>query len=328
MSAHLELSSESGEVHLAQFNIARLRHPMGHPGTASFEALLDETNARAEASPGFVWRHGIDSRELDDTAYNDPLVLVNASVWESLEQLRDYAYRGFHRDVYRRRSEWFDDSAAVLWWVPAGTTPTLAECMARLAFHDEFGSSPYAFGMGERHPRLVMRRHAFDDPVVKPMIAQLDAELRAATPDDGTNFFALAAEEVALDQGAFMVAWVDGEAKACGAWRRIDTVAARPDTAEVKRMWADPSARGMRLGAAVLATLETGAAAQGITELRLETGEYLTAAVSLYRRFGFAPCPPWGDYVGAPHSYTMSKSLDPHRHRARGATPSRSLDPA
>ena len=125
-----------------------------------------------------------------------------------------------------------------------------------------------------------------------------------------------------------MVAWVDGEAKACGAWRRIDAVAARAGTAEVKRMWADPSARGMRLGAAVLATLETGAAAQGITELRLETGEYLTAAVSLYRRFGFAACAPWGDYVGVPHSYTMGKSLDPHRHRARPATPSPSLDSA
>ena len=101
-----------GEVHLAQFNIARLRHPIGHPDTASFEALIDETNARAEASPGFVWRHGIDSRDTDVTAYDDPLMLVNASVWESITHLRDYAYRGFHRDVYRRRSEWFDRSAA------------------------------------------------------------------------------------------------------------------------------------------------------------------------------------------------------------------------
>ena len=67
--------------------------------------------------------------------------------------------------------------------------------------------------------------------------------------------------------------------------------------------------RGQRLGAAVLATLETSARAQGITELRLETGEYLTAAVSLYRRFGFAPCAPWGEYVGVEHSYTMAKAL-------------------
>jgi GNAT superfamily N-acetyltransferase len=300
-----------GDVHLAQFNIARLRHPIGHPDTAGFEALIDETNARAEASPGFIWRHGIDSRDTDVTAYDDPLVLVNASVWESITHLRDYAYRGFHRDVYRRRSEWFDRSAAAMWWIPAGSTPTMAECKARLAFHDEFGSSPYAFGTGERYPQLVLRRHTLDDPVVVPMLDRLNAELRAAIPEGGTNFLSLPAEHVADDQGTFLVAWLDGQPAACGAWRRIDDVAGRPDTAEIKRMWADPTVRGQRLGAAVLASLETSARAQGITELRLETGEYLTAAVSLYRRFGFAPCAPWGEYVGAEHSYTMAKALEP-----------------
>jgi ribosomal protein S18 acetylase RimI-like enzyme len=302
-------SDHPDTAHLAQFNIARLRHPIGHPDTAGFEALIDETNARAEASPGFVWRHGIDSRDTDVTAYDDPLVLVNASVWESIGHLRDYVYRGFHRDVYRRRSEWFDGSAAVMWWIPAGTIPTLAECKARLAFHDEFGSSPYAFGTGERHPQLVMRRHTLDDPVVAPMLERLNAELRAAIPEGGTNFVSLPAEHVADDQGAFVVAWLDGRPAACGAWRRIDEVAARPHTAEIKRMWADPTVRGQRLGAAVLATLQTSAQAHGITELRLETGEYLTAAVGLYRRFGFAPCASWGEYVGAPHSYTMAKAL-------------------
>ena len=160
-------------IHLAQYNIAVLRHPMEHPSNRSFEELLDETNRRAEASPGFVWRHGIDSRDVDDTAYDDPHVLVNASVWESFEQLRDYAFRGWHRDVFKRRAEWFVDSAATMWWVPAGHLPSLHECVARLAFHHRHGPSPYAFGMNEKHARLVV--HAADvDHRTTSLTAELD----------------------------------------------------------------------------------------------------------------------------------------------------------
>ncbi len=307
-------------LHLAQYNIAKLRHPIGHPATAGFEALIDETNERAEASPGFVWRHGIDARDTSDTPYDDTSITVNASVWESLDDLRAFAYRGWHRDVFRRRQEWFVDSAAVMWWIPAGTVPTMQECMTRLDFHDEFGPTPYAFVTGQRLPQLVMRRHDMGDPEVQGMLAQLDTELKAQTPPGGTNFIHLPADHVEGDQGSLFVAWVDGRPLACGAWRRIDDLAGRPDTGEVKRMWASPDARGMRLGAAVLATVQSAAREQSITELRLETGEYLTAAVGLYRRFGFEACAPWGEYVGVEHSYTMSKPLGPIHSRRTPTT--------
>jgi ribosomal protein S18 acetylase RimI-like enzyme len=309
------MSPATDTLHLAQFNVARLRHPVGHPASASFVALIDDTNALAESSTGFVWRHGIDTRDVDDLPYDDKLVTVNQSVWESVDHLVQFAYRGFHRDVFRRRAEWMTHSAAVMWWVHAGTVPSLQEGMARLAFHDTFGSSPYSFCTGERFPQLVMRRHAFNDPVVAPLLAQLDAELVAATPEGGTNFLSIAPEHVAGDQGAFFVAWVDGQPLACGAWRRVDEATQRANTGEVKRMWAAPAARGMRLGAAVLATVQADAVAAGVSELRLETGEHLTAAVSLYRRFGFDACEPWGEYVGAQHSYTMSKPIEPIRSR-------------
>ena len=299
------------EAHLAQFNIATLRHPMDHPETAGFVALLDVVNAAAEASPGFVWRHGIDSRDVDDTAYADPLTLVNASVWETPQHLRDYVYKGIHLDTFRRRAEWFESSAQVMWWIPAGTTPTLEECQGRLAFLQEFGSTPFAFRTPGSLPQLVIRRHELEDPAVQGLLGRLNEELLAATPAGGSNFFHVAAEHVSEANGAMLVAWLDGVPRACGAWRRIDDIAGRPGTAEVKRMWADPAARGTRLGAAVLAALEAQARHHGITELRLETGEYLTAAVGLYRRFGFDACAPWGEYVGVPHSYTMSKPLLP-----------------
>lgn len=165
-------------MQLAQFNIARLHHPIDHPASAGFIELIDETNARAEASPGFVWRHGIDTRDADDAPYDDKLITVNASVWASIDDLRNFAYRGWHRDVFRRRQEWFQDSAAVMWWIPDGEIPGMQECLLRLAFHDEFGSTPYAFGMGERTSVLVVEHH--DDTEAHVTTATLDGEPAAA----------------------------------------------------------------------------------------------------------------------------------------------------
>ena len=298
------------ELHLAQFNTATLRHPMDHPQTASFVNLLDEVNALAEASPGFVWRHGIDSRDVDaQPVYDDPLRLVNASVWQSLAHLRDFAYKGLHRDVFRQRSDWFVASEAVMWWVPAGTVPTLTECKARLEFLLRHGPSPYAFETGQRFPALVVVRRALEHPEVGPMIEQLNRELLDTEPAGGNCFHSLSPEEV-QDGGAFYVAYLDDAPLACGAYRRIDgTANATAGAAEVKRMWAHPDRRGSKLGAAILATIVQAATADGYHELKLETGEHLTAAVGLYTKAGFVQCEPWGEYVDSWSSHCMSLQL-------------------
>jgi uncharacterized protein DUF3291 len=60
---------------------------------------------------------------------------VNMSVWTWLEALRDFVYRSHHRDVMRRRREWFErlgDAYVVLWWVPTGHRPSVAEAQQRL----------------------------------------------------------------------------------------------------------------------------------------------------------------------------------------------------
>lgn len=171
-------------LHLAQYNIAKLRHPIGHPATEGFVELIDDTNAHAEASPGFVWRHGIDSRDTDDAPYDDRLITVNASVWESIAHLREFAYRGFHREVFRRRQEWMVDAAAVMWWIPAGTIPTLQACMARLAFHDLHGSTPYAFETGQQQPVLAI---AEEGPTGLQMWLDDQAIGRAAWRIDATD---------------------------------------------------------------------------------------------------------------------------------------------
>jgi hypothetical protein len=135
---------------LAQFNIALPREPLDAPLLADFVAALQPVNAAADASPGFVWR--LQTEEGDATgvrAFGDGRLIVNMSVWESLEDLRAFVYgQRAHLDALRRRREWFErlgDSAVVLWWVDAGHRPSVAEAEERLATLREHGPTPRAF---------------------------------------------------------------------------------------------------------------------------------------------------------------------------------------
>ena len=123
--------------HLAQVNLARLLAPVDAPETAEFVAALDPVNARADRAAGFVWR--LETEEGNATSirpFADPLVIVNLSVWESVEALEAFAYRDEgHRAVLRRRREWFErhvEPDTALWWIRAGTTPAVEEAVARL----------------------------------------------------------------------------------------------------------------------------------------------------------------------------------------------------
>ncbi len=136
------------EYHLAQLNIAKLKYGIDDPELADFVAMLDDVNALADEAPGFVWR--LQTEEGDATAIDffGLDYLVNMSVWQDVESLRDYAFRSVHKEVLARRHEWFDrkeDAYAVLWWVPAGTIPTLDESSERLESLRANGPNPRAF---------------------------------------------------------------------------------------------------------------------------------------------------------------------------------------
>jgi heme-degrading monooxygenase HmoA len=135
--------------HLAQVNLATLRAPLDDPALAGFVAELEPVNALADGHPGFVWR--LQTEDGDATAirpFDDERVMVNLSVWESLEALRGFVYAGRHLEVLRRRREWFhrmDDPIVALWWVPAGTVPTVAEAKERLGLLARLGPTAGAF---------------------------------------------------------------------------------------------------------------------------------------------------------------------------------------
>lgn len=142
--------------HLAQVNIGRLLAPIDDPLIADFVAQLDAVNALADASPGFVWRLKDDSGNATAIpAFDDPRMIINMSVWESLEALRDYVYRSDHTKVLTRRRDWFeklDRPHMALWWVPAGTLPTVEEAKRRLEILAERGPTPDAFTFRDRFP--------------------------------------------------------------------------------------------------------------------------------------------------------------------------------
>lgn len=137
------------EHHIAQLNVGRTVAPLDDPRLAGFVGWLDDINALAERSPGFVWRmQGDSGNNTDLKVTDDPLFIVNLSVWESIDALHAYTYGSAHRTVFARRYDWFerrDGPNVVLWWQLAGTIPDVRDALRRLQGLAELGPTPEAF---------------------------------------------------------------------------------------------------------------------------------------------------------------------------------------
>jgi hypothetical protein len=142
--------------HLAQLNVAVLKHPLWHPALAPFVNALDAVNAVAEKAPGFVWRLIEDegNNATDIRPWGDDMI-VNLSVWRDIEALESYVYAPDHADVLRQRRSFFvpmDTPHVVLWWVPEGHLPDLVEARDRLDRLAADGPTPYAFSLRSTFP--------------------------------------------------------------------------------------------------------------------------------------------------------------------------------
>lgn len=138
------------QYHIAQINMGRIRFPLDDPRMHGFLSRLDDLNALADLSPGFVWR--LQTNEGNATYFRpypeDDRILLNMSVWETVEALRHYVYRTAHAEILRYREEWFEKFKGVylaLWWVPAGHTPGIDEARKRVAYLDANGPTQFAF---------------------------------------------------------------------------------------------------------------------------------------------------------------------------------------
>ena len=135
--------------HIAQVNIGRVKGPLDSEVMQTFVARLEEINALADNAPGFVWR--LKSEQGPSSylrPYDDERILVNMSVWTSVEALKEYVYKTAHAEVLRQRRDWFeqfDGAFMAMWWVPEGHIPTVDEAKERLAHLEAHGPTEHAF---------------------------------------------------------------------------------------------------------------------------------------------------------------------------------------
>jgi Domain of unknown function (DUF3291) len=146
---------------LAQVNIARLAAPLDDPQLADFVAALDPVNAVADQAPGFVWR--LQTEDGNATAIQaftwdaagSAGVIVNLSVWSDVEHLAAFVFGEMHRQVLRRRREWFHrmrEAHTACWWVPAGHRPATGEAEERVRYLRSHGPTPRAFTLRVSYP--------------------------------------------------------------------------------------------------------------------------------------------------------------------------------
>ncbi|HET6710200.1 DUF3291 domain-containing protein [Amycolatopsis sp.] len=143
-----------GNFELAQVNISRMKAPLDDESFRDFVGALEPVNALADRAPGFVWR--LQTEDGDATSIRafewdvrgTSGILVNMSVWTSVEALADFVFSGEHLAVLKRRREWFHhvrEAMTVLWWVPAGHRPTTAEAEEKIKHLRVHGPTPAAF---------------------------------------------------------------------------------------------------------------------------------------------------------------------------------------
>jgi len=147
------------KYHIAQINIARMLAPIDDPIMAEFVSQLPPINALADGSPGFVWR--LQSESGDATSikvYDDDMIIINLTVWESVDALREFVYKSAHQGVLRDRKRWFekfDGPYYALWWIPVGHYPSTEEGKERLDYLREHGDTQYVFSFKNIFPETV-----------------------------------------------------------------------------------------------------------------------------------------------------------------------------
>jgi hypothetical protein len=135
--------------HLIHANIATMRAPFEDPRMVDFVAMVDEIDALAHEAPGFVAQ----PTPLDEGVVYKGQVLLNLSIWESVESLEQFTYAGLHKLALSRRTEWFTQQPQpnyVLFWMPAGEVPTEIQVARRIAHLSEFGPTPFAFNFDQQ----------------------------------------------------------------------------------------------------------------------------------------------------------------------------------
>lgn len=145
------------KLHLAQVNIAKRLAPMDDPIMQDFVNNLDEINAIADTSDGFIWRLKDEDKDLAIRVFQDNTLIINMSVWENLESLFNYTYNSGHIEVFKRKKEWFSKMKMMhmaFWYIPIGYEPTFQDAKDRLDYLNKHGDTPFAFSFKSKFTAL------------------------------------------------------------------------------------------------------------------------------------------------------------------------------
>ncbi len=148
---------------------------------------------------------------------------------------------------------------------------------------------------GRDDPEVLALFDAFIRESDGPLGIDLEAEIAAGPP-----------AELAGPDGVLLLVRVDGEPAGLGGVRHLDT-----DAAEIKSMYLAPAHRGKGLARRLLAELEEISRRRGCRAVRLDTSDYLTDAVALYRAAGYREVPPYNENAKA--NLWFERSLDSER---------------
>lgn len=138
------------QKNIASFNIGAIRFPLTDPRMAGFTSNLDRINRLGDISPGFVWRRPqTDDGDFCQRIFGNRQILLNLTVWSSIEHLSQFVWKTVHKRFYEQRKEWFVHSGEqnfVMWWIPLGYIPTIEEAVEKLFQLRTMGESEECFG--------------------------------------------------------------------------------------------------------------------------------------------------------------------------------------
>jgi GNAT superfamily N-acetyltransferase len=152
---------------------------------------------------------------------------------------------------------------------------------------------------------LDIRAVPYDSPVARELVGATLADLATRYGGEGDET-PVTAGEFEPPSGAFLVAYLAGSPVGCAGWRSHGDAG---DTAELKRMYVSPAARGRGVARAVLAAVEGSARRYGRRRLILECGDRQPEAIGLYQSAGYERIEDFGFYRGEPGVLSFGRPL-------------------
>jgi putative acetyltransferase len=141
-------------------------------------------------------------------------------------------------------------------------------------------------------------------PQIAAFLAEHVAQMRAITPVESK--YALDVDGLRQPGITFWTVLDGDTVVGCGALKRLDD-----GHGELKSMRTAPARQRTGIASQLLEHIIAEARRVGLTRLSLETGtvDFFTPARRLYEKFGFTPCPPFGDYRPGPHNTFLTRAL-------------------